>query len=147
MFLTFRRFFRLSCTEKRVFVEAFLTLCVMRPLSLFVNFKHLIKPSRHQENAQDVFLNEKDYALVLTVKRGIQRAAKYTPWQSVCLTQSLAAKWMLQRRGVPGILFLGVGKDDCGALKAHSWSKCGDVIVTGETGMDEFKVVSAFVWD
>jgi len=31
-------------------------------------------------------------------------------------------------------------------MKAHAWSQCGDVIITGGRGYGEFTVLSVFGW-
>jgi hypothetical protein len=56
---------------------------------------------------------------------------------------------MLKRRGIPGVFYLGVAKDEESKekMKAHAWSQCGDMIITGERGYEEFVVVSIFGWD
>jgi hypothetical protein len=86
------------------------------------------------------------------VRKAIKQASSYTPWESACLAQAFTARRMLQKRGLPGVFYLGVKKDvsggsENGKMKAHAWSQCGEVIVTGEKGAQGFTVVSVFAWD
>jgi hypothetical protein len=55
---------------------------------------------------------------------------------------------MLQKRGIAGVFYLGVAKDGEGKekMKAHAWTQCGDRIITGGRGHEEFTVVSVFGW-
>ena len=71
---------------------------------------------------------------VLAVKRAVECAAKRTPWESACLVRALTAKKLLNRRGLPCTLYMGVARDDSGAMIAHAWLRCGTVPVTGGDG-------------
>jgi hypothetical protein len=72
--------------------------------------------------------------------------ARYFPRDAKCLAQAVAGKWMLQRRGLPSTLFLGVERVHSGEkwLEAHAWLRCGTDIVTGERQHERFKVLAAF---
>ena len=81
----------------------------------------------------------------------IAAAARFTPWQSRCLIQVLAAQRLLAKRKIPGQFHLGVQRDsgsivDPTGFSAHAWLQCGDVIVTGAAGHERFTVVSSFSW-
>jgi hypothetical protein len=95
-----------------------------------------------------VKLGEKEMQTAQKVGQAIMRASAYTPWESACLAQSLTAQKMLQKRGIPGVFYLGAAKDEENKekMKAHAWSQCGDVIVTGGSGHKEFTVLSVFGW-
>jgi transglutaminase superfamily protein len=71
-------------------------------------------------------------------------AAARTPWHSTCLVQSLAGYVILRRRGVPSVVYLGVAKDPAGEFTAHSWLRCGDVIVTGRGGHQRYSAIAAY---
>ena len=64
----------------------------------------------------------------------ITALARYFPWDAKCLAQAVAGKWMLQRRGLPSTLYLGVERVHDGEkwLEAHAWLRCGTDIITGE---------------
>lgn len=76
----------------------------------------------------------------------IQAAAARTPWESACLAQALTGVAMLARRGIASTLFLGVARDGIGAeaMKAHAWLRCGDLILTGAGGMEQYTAISSF---
>ena len=76
----------------------------------------------------------------------VRSAAGWTPWGSVCLPQATAAKWMLKRRNIPATVYLGVMKDESRPekLAAHAWVRCGEFILTGAKGHQQYTVVSKF---
>lgn len=87
-----------------------------------------------------------DLHLARMIGGAIRSAVNYTPWESVCLPQAVAAKWMLKRRRIPCTVYLGVMKDDNkpDKLAAHAWIRCGQAILTGAKGHRQYTVVSTF---
>jgi hypothetical protein len=79
-----------------------------------------------------------------TIGWAVQAAAARTPWHSTCLAQSLAGYVILRRRGVPSVVYLGVAKDSAGEFIAHSWLRCGDLIVTGRGGHQRYSVIASY---
>jgi len=77
----------------------------------------------------------------------VQTLAHHLPWDSRCLAQAVAGKWMLQRRALPSTLYLGVDHGQEQWLEAHAWLRCGGEFVTGEPDYERFKVIAAFVED
>jgi len=75
--------------------------------------------------------------------------ARRLPWDSKCLAQAVAGKWMLQRRGLPSILYLGIdhGSGEENWLVAHAWLLCGTDFVTGEPRHERFQVLATFSED
>jgi hypothetical protein len=135
---------RRSRVERLLLLEAFALLGVARLTVLILPFKWLaFSLGRHMhESGMQICAPDLQHARM--VGQAIHSAANNTPWESVCLPRAVAAQWMLRRRHIAGTLYLGVAKDDDQKLIAHAWLRCGDVIVTGETGMERFTVVSAF---
>jgi hypothetical protein len=132
-----------------LFVEAYVLLGMMRAAILTISFKRLTRNLQHE--ARPTALPPLSKAQEDTAKqigRAIIRAAAHTPWESTCLTQSLTAQKMLQKRGVSGVFYLGVTKDEehKEKMKAHAWTQCGDRIITGKSGHEAFTVVSVFGW-
>ena len=149
MIRRFKKFAKLSSEEKKLFLEAYVTLGQMRASILTVSFKRLTRSLEHKPTKEEITeLNEKEMQIALAVGKAISRAAAYTPWESLCLAQSLTAQKMLQKRGIPGVFYLGAAKDEESKekMKAHAWSQCGDTIITGGAGHKEFTVLSVFEW-
>jgi len=106
---------------------------------------HLDHVVKQKELSQ---LNEEEMETAQKVAQAIIRASAYTPWESACLAQSLSVQKMLQKQGIPGVFYLGAMKDEESEekMKAHAWSQCGDAIITGGGGHEEFTVLSVFGW-
>ena len=78
-------------------------------------------------------------------------AARYTPWQSLCLVQVLVVQRLLAQQHIPGQFYLGVrsgseNNADPTGLSAHAWLQCGEAIVSGAAGHELFTIVSTFSW-
>jgi len=145
------KFAELPREEKKLFIEAWLTLGAVRMAILTLPFKRLTRSLEHSPQAEKVVpLDEIRRRKALQIGRAIERAAAHTPWESACLAQSLTARRMLQKRGIPGVFYLGVsaGRNDPEdkKIKAHAWSQCDDIIVTGGKGHERFTVLSVFAW-
>ncbi|NOR56824.1 MAG: lasso peptide biosynthesis B2 protein [Sulfurovum sp.] len=149
MLYKIKKFTKLSFEEKKLFVEAYVTLGVIRTAILTISFKRLTRSLEHLKNRSEVMpLNDKEMKTALSVGQAIIRASAHTPWESACLAQSLTAQKMLQKRGIPGVFYLGAAKDEESKekMKAHAWSQCGETIITGGGGHEEFTVLSVFGW-
>lgn len=143
-----RNFARRSWFERAWFLPAWLLLGVSRFLILFVPFRHLaLRLGTHAGIAPWVpLITRCQEARALSIARAVAMAARYTPWNSNCFPQAVAAKVMLGLCGVPNNLFLGVTRDPVEVtLKAHAWVAAGRVRVTGGGGFDQFTVVGCFV--
>ncbi len=144
-----KKFTKLSSEEKKLFIEAYATLGMMRTAILTVSFKRLTRSLEHVAKKKELpTLNAQEMKTAKLVGQAIMRASAYTPWESACLAQSLTAQKMLQKRGIPGVFYLGAMKDEESKekMKAHAWSQCGDAIITGGGGHEEFTVLSVFGW-
>jgi len=94
----------------------------------------------------DAEIDLSDLCLAGMIGSAVTSAANYTPWESVCLPQAVAAKWMIRRRNIAGTLYLGVMKDETNRekLAAHAWIRCGRIVLTGAKGHRQYTVVSTF---
>lgn len=152
MFTKIQKFIQLSSKEKIIFLEAYLGLGRSRASVLCLSLKRLTRSLALLKNAnheQTVSLQESEIQTIRTISTAINRAAKYTPWESACLAQSFTARRMLHKRGIPGLLYIGVARDSDAedkTLRAHAWTQCGDIVVTGGEGNEEFKIISVFSW-
>ncbi|BAF73018.1 lasso peptide biosynthesis B2 protein [Sulfurovum sp. NBC37-1] len=149
MIRKFKKFTQLPSEEKKLFIEACVTLGKIRAAILTVSFKRLTCSLEHKTTVEKLTpLSEEEVHTARLVGQAIVRASAYTPWESACLTQSLTAQKMLQKRGISGVFYLGVAKDEENEakMKAHAWAQCGDAIVTGGRGHEAFTVLSVFGW-
>jgi len=66
---------------------------------------------------------------------GVSSAARFVPHAS-CLTQAVAGRFLLARRGQPSTIRIGVDSNSPKSLKAHAWLISGKAIVLGGPGLD-----------
>ena len=65
------------------------------------------------------------------IRFAIARALRNVPGSPNCLPQALAARTMLQRRGIRSDLFIGTRLDGNAQNRFHAWLKVGEEWVTG----------------
>ena len=67
------------------------------------------------------------------IGRLVRQVARRAPFSALCLPQAIAARWMLQRRGIVGRIHYGARRgDDRRPLRFHAWLMLGDHCVTGD---------------
>lgn len=143
-----QKFTVLDNMQKRLFIEAYVTLGMMRAAILTVSFKRLVKSLTQQKYAQAPSLNDEQLTKAVVIGKAVRSAAANTPWESLCLAQALTAQRMLSKRGIAGIFHLGAMMGGTGEekLKAHAWLQCDQQIITGEAGHEEHAVLLTFSW-
>jgi len=140
-----KKFSALSKEEKKLFLEAYVILGMTRAEILSTSFKQLTRTLKHTTKPIVIpQLNKVQIDTARMIGKAIMRASSATPWESACLAQSLTAQKMLKKRGIPGVFYLGVMKEN--EIKVHAWSQCGEYIITGEGGHEAFSILSVFEW-
>lgn len=79
------------------------------------------------------------------IGQAVRVTAGYTPWNSNCFPQAIAARFLLGLYGIPCLLYFGVRREspDSG-LEAHAWVTAGRVAVTGGFSFTQFTVAGIF---
>ena len=140
-----------SVKEYIFFVEAWILLAFSRALILFRPFKTLtpiIGKPVNEETANDILEEHiSDRQLLLFIKRSIWRAAKRSPWRTMCFEQALTARIMLRLRNVKSVVFFGVNRhyNKEETMKAHAWLICSKFTVTGGANNSDYTIVGRFV--
>jgi len=136
------KFLRRPQTEQRLFLEALFWLALSRLAILTIPFRRIAPflGKTMVETSSDFLVLD----LPIQISWAVRTASRYTPWESKCLAQAMAAKIMLKRRRFPSTLYLGLLKEGEKGLSAHAWLRCGDRILTGAPVHRQFKVVAAF---
>jgi len=140
-----RKFVGLSRSDRLLLLEAWLYLGAARAALLLVPFRRIATHLGQQLMAQ----NEAPPDLppppaARNIAGAVETMSYHTPWESACLAQTIAGKFMLKQRGIPSRLYLGTKKDEAGNLTAHAWLQAGNEIVIGGAGHQTFVVLSAF---
>lgn len=68
--------------------------------------------------------------LLYKIQIAAYRANKLAFWPNICLVKTLAARFMLQRRGIGSVMHLGVQFNEKKKLIAHAWLKAGEIYIT-----------------
>ena len=119
------------------FIAASVLLYACQFLVFFIPFRwyiHLFKD--HGKNSHEKIT----VAKTLIVRKALLRGLHYLPWKGKCLVQALTAKILLRMVHLPGIIFLGVAKED-DQLKAHAWLKSGNQFICGQEGHKKYTIV------
>jgi hypothetical protein len=72
----------------------------------------------------------------------VTRASRAVPG-ATCLAQALAAKVLLERRGHPARVRVGIGRAEGARLLAHAWVECEGRIMLGGTDLTRYTPLSA----
>lgn len=127
-----RRFLHLLFVQKMMYPEALFWAAYYRFQVLHKPFAQLsLKMGTMGYETPD----DADYCdVVRKVRTVVEPVCRHTPWESKCLVRALTAKKMLNRRGLPCTLYMGVKAGTDGKMDAHAWLRCGNLFVTGGKG-------------
>ena len=123
-----RTFFALDRADKIASIEAVCLVLHAKALIASVPPRHW--RSRFAGSAIEP-AGTPDLGTIRRVRLAIQRALTNVPGSPNCLPQALAARRMLDRRGIASRLFIGTERDEDGQWRFHAWLKVGDEWVTG----------------
>jgi hypothetical protein len=136
------RFLALRPRERRRTVEAAFWLLLVRLALGVLPFRRALGLLRIAPG--EAAGGRIDTSEAAEIGRAVERAARHVPFRAVCLQQALAALMMMRRRGLAGTARFGLARDEQGELKAHAWSHCGELPVTGVAAARGFVAVAAF---
>ena len=125
-----RRLLRRPLYQKGLLLEAFLFLFLARAAVVCLPFKRIADWSGVQDEETEYSPSAEQVAL--EIRWAVFTASKHGWWNCLCLTQAIAAKAMLRRRGCRSTLYIGLTRPSSKSFSAHAWLKCGRVFVTGE---------------
>ena len=144
------KFFALDWKHKSLFIQAYFLLAYFRAAIISRPFKKFVQGLElHKHPVKLEELSAQERGTAEAIGWAVQTAARFTPWDSACLVQVLAAQKMLQSRKIPGAFYLGATKGverGSSDMTAHAWLKCGSQFITGERGHQRYTVVSCFSW-
>jgi hypothetical protein len=138
------KFILLTGEEKRLFFVAVYYACSTRIMIAILPFRRYAKylGIPHKESA--IQQNPDQLTIVYKVFRAMRRSSVYLPFREKCLVDAIVIKKMLLNKGIESTLYLGVSKDSDKQLIAHAWLRCGENIVTGRKGLENYKLLEWF---
>ncbi len=135
---------RCGWSDQALLMEALAWLCGARLLLLLVPFRWLAPRLGQAMSESPAQITESERKLALRVSWAVQAVARNLPLGFVCLSQAIAAKWMLQRRRLATTLYLGVARPEQATLTAHAWLRAGDKILTGREASLQHTTIAWF---
>ena len=140
----FIKFLDLPWREKGLYLEVFFLTGIVRLVVLVLPFRWLAPAlGKHMQESPD----KEDITILKKARRIgriIESVSRYTLWESKCLVQAIVGKIILRQYGISNTLYLGVGKDEQMSLVAHSWLRCGELILTGGHDLHRYAIVGKF---
>lgn len=128
-----RRFARLSSSERALFLHAALLVVAIRVGLLVLPVSAVRRRLGARTDYKSAALNHS----VERIAWAVTAASRYVPG-ATCLTQALAAQWLLGRSGHHASVRIGVRKDDQFGFQAHAWVICGEQVVVGEPEVNQY---------
>jgi Transglutaminase-like superfamily len=125
-----RKLLLLRPSEWRLLWKSVLLLWAVRlglwllPLSVLRRLLAKLRPAKPIVPEKDSNLEKIIWALAV--------GSRYVP-AATCLTQAMAGRILLAQHGEPGLLQIGVAKNDQGKLEAHAWVESRGRIVIGDS--------------
>jgi hypothetical protein len=141
---------QLDAPARALLVQAYWLLCRMRFLLATRTFKSLVSGLQANREPCEQEFSSGTLAAARQIGWAVETAARYTPWESSCLVQVLAAQRLLARNRISGTFYLGALLKEADqsnrTIDAHAWLQCGDEFITGEAGHERFTVMTSFSW-
>ncbi len=147
-----KKFMALEARNKLLLLRAWCMLGCFRAIMLALPLKRLTRGLQHHPGpVVPAALGPQQQQEARTIGAMVAAAASITPWQSRCLLQVLVVQRLLAARGVLGHFYLGVCRNPfqgmaVGDIAAHAWLQCGDLIVSGAAGHEQYTVISTYSW-
>lgn len=138
-------YWHISWKQKILSILIFLLLGVMRIVILVIPFRYYVKILLQPNEKYNCSMTAKQFSYAQEFGRLTAIMAKFTPWESKCLSQGLTVRLLLRFWCISSIFYLGVGKDEAQQFLAHAWINCNNVtIIGGQDSFNKFKIISQF---
>ena len=141
-------FWRMPYRDKMMFFINFCLCGLAKAATQCMTYKHLSPyfGKSCQMLIASTLISQKQIRQVMLIRRSIQIATRYTPWDSSCLTQALVAKFWCQRYQIPYLLFIGLPRVNHQLMerKAHAWLTAGPITITGGQSLNTHIVLCSY---
>ncbi len=133
-----RRFLGLSFFEKKLFIQAFILLAIVKLGLWGLSFQTLLKITKGLEQWQfrpSAPLKQMSHHCQGEINCCVQmidRATWYMPGRAKCLARALTAQILLRRLRYPTELRIGVKKGSGKPLEAHAWVELYGQVIIGQ---------------
>lgn len=142
-----KAFWRYPLFVKLWFAPVWCLLGIMRLSIAVFSFRRLVRLFGREADlrTESPKLTDRQERRAILIGRTVRLAAAYTPWESNCFPQALAASLLLRLYRLPFVTYLGLMRDPATReMKAHAWIAAGTTAVSGGVQNDQYTVVGAF---
>ncbi len=84
----------------------------------------------------------RDAQQCLDVRRAVRIVCPRLHFKNECLVEACIAKRLLLHEKMT--VYMGLARAENGRMRAHAWARCGDMIITGAEGREQFTVTATF---
>lgn len=121
-----RKFIALSYWKKLLFLEALMTQLITGFMLKILTFKRITRIVGNPSIPVKTIPQQ----LLFDIGEAVRTSGHLVPWKNKCMVSSLAARRMLNRRGIPSVLSLGVSSTGNEKMSAHAWLTCCSFEIT-----------------
>ena len=149
MWRKIKKFFLLSKLERKLFIEAFVNIEIIRLKLRLLPLKKIIS---HLEQGSEIETNirstKEQLQTAMNVGNAIELASNHTLFKTSCLIQALTAEVMLHKRDISGVILIGILRSQKAgnSIEAHAWTQCNKEIITGKNNCESYTVLSVWSW-
>jgi hypothetical protein len=133
----------LSPSESALLAGAMVTLGIAALAIAIVPFRRIARFVAQRPARPAPAMAERE-RIIAEVRWAVRTCARRAPWRAKCFEQSLAALWLLRRRGIAANLHYGVAQRTGQGLAAHAWLRAGADDVVGCEHSNEFIELARF---
>lgn len=131
-----RKVFALSASERCLLAESLILVGLIR-VALWVLPFRMLRPLVERFASSRAGAGSPDPRIIDEVTWAVAAAAGRVPG-ATCLTQALAARVLLARRGEPCDLRIGVARDERSGIRAHAWLEHRGTVILGGSDIDRW---------
>lgn len=125
------------CRLRRIRARHVIAAFCLTAACLLVRYIPLRKWRGWIENDDDTAVSPEQSETARRLGRCVEHVARYLPFRVVCLPQAIAARWMIERCGIPTVLTIGVRPASkpmaSKRVDLHAWLIVGEACVVGAT--------------
>ena len=149
------RLWSYPASRKLLFLEAFVVSTIAKLMVIGLPFRIIQKvfgfkafqaniPFSENSNTDPAEFSGLNTS-VKAVFQTVDSISRHVFWTNTCLVRSITVKYLLRRRKIDALLYLGLAKDEKGQLKAHAWVKVPEIGLVYDDGSGEYTTVAVLV--
>lgn len=131
-------------TVKILFLRAFFLSAIVKFTLVFLPFRKVLNWQGKINMESPDRRDDESLEFRKSLQSAMRLCDKYTFWKTECYTQALTAKILLNKKGIPGTVYIGFNKSEKGEYTGHAWLRSYDRVITGDTEKNSYTVHSFY---